>query len=62
MVIDRQLALSAIGYEPRYTLEDGIREMVEFTLEDGIRLSDRNDKLDLWICSPASFRAGEHLF
>ena len=29
VVIDRQLALSAIGYEPRYTLEDGIREMVE---------------------------------
>ena len=29
VVIDRQLALNSIGYEPRYTLEDGIREMVE---------------------------------
>lgn len=30
VVIDRQLALSAILVtEPRYTLEDGIREMVE---------------------------------
>lgn len=29
VVVDRQLALNTIGYEPRYTLEDGIREMVE---------------------------------
>lgn len=29
VVVDRQLRLNTIGYEPRYTLEDGIREMVE---------------------------------
>ena len=31
-------------------------------MNESNRLSNRNDKLDLWICSLAAFRAGEHLF
>ena len=55
VVIDRQLAL-ALSVTSLVTLW---RMEFERWLN---RLSDRNDKLDLWICSPASFRAGEHLF